>query len=129
MVVTFVPDFPVCCVQKLLCMRCFDGELVLWVMQGVCSSSIPVCPSRIWTQALCADSAAAASAAVLQFHKPLLPVEGHHPLHPVVRLTAAATAQAVAAAMAPDSPQNSGRPNNHQEEMAVMSPTAMVVCS
>lgn len=64
----------------------------------------------------------------------MLPVESHHSLHPVVRLTASATANAVAAAMAePGSSTDSlqGNNNSHQEEMMMppMSPTAMVACS
>jgi hypothetical protein len=60
---------------------------------------------------------------VLQFHKPLLPVEHHHPHHPVVRITAADMANAMAAAMA-DSP-----PNSHQEELMSPNKTTMVACS
>lgn len=59
----------------------------------------------------------------MQFHKPLLPVQSHHALHPVVRITASS----MAAAMAPDSPQrNSGMAEHHEE---LMSPTTMVACS
>jgi len=53
----------------------------------------------------------------------MLPVESHHPLHPVVRIASSATAHALAA-LGPDSMPN----NTHQEEM-VMSPTTMVACS
>lgn len=68
-----------------------------------------------------------AACLALQFHKPLLPVQQQHPHHPVVRISASDFSNAMAAAMAPDSPPNSVA--NHQEELMSPNATTMVACS
>lgn len=76
-------------------------------------------------QELLNDVCAVAVCAAVQFHKPVLPVESHHAMHPVVRVASSAAAEALAS-LGPDSPPDSTPNNTHNEEMA---PTTMVACS